>query len=61
MTNYFDLIDILDEEFDELDDSFLDRVLLGFSTRPDFWDQLDDDAAALLDMHLHITFPQEKI
>ena len=61
MTNYFDLIDILDDDFDDLDDSFIDRLLLGFSTRPDFWDQLDDDTAAELQTHLHICFPQERI
>jgi len=58
--NYFDLLDVLDDEFDDFDDSFIDRVLLGFSKSPDFWDVLDDDTAQEIQTHLHICFPEER-
>jgi hypothetical protein len=37
MTNYFDLIEILDDDFD--DDDLIDNILLGFASSPAF----DDD------------------
>jgi len=60
MTNYFDLIEILDEDFD--DDVLIDHILLGFRTDSHkFWDSFDDDALAELQTHLTVTSGKERI
>lgn len=60
MTNYFDLIDLLDDDFD--DDDLIDNILLGFRTESHkFWDSFDDDALAALQTHLDVTYLKDRL
>jgi hypothetical protein len=61
--NPFDLLNVLldDDYFDDVHPSFYERVLLGFTRMPGFWDELDDDTAKEIQTHLHICFPEERI
>jgi hypothetical protein len=60
MTNYFDLIDILDDDFD--DDVLIDHILLGFRTDSHkFCDSFDDDTFHELQTHLTVTSGKDLI
>ena len=54
---YFDLLDLLDDDFD--DDDHINSIFLGFpSPTKELWDTLDDDTASELQTYRGLAFPR---